>query len=105
MQNYYRITAYHKGMDYSIIIDVCDLYDALWKFSADLIKRGYTIIEASKHENVREINMEPCSSESDTSMPFLRCWGKGMPVYFPYEINKNTYSAIRVKGHAYTLQS
>ena len=49
MQTYYRITAYHNEKDYSIIIDACNLYDALWKLSVDLINRGYTIVEASKY--------------------------------------------------------
>ena len=87
MQTYYRITAYHNEKDYSIIIDACNLYDAIWKFSVDLMKRGYTIVEASKYENIREINMEPCLHESDNSVPFLRCWGKGKPVRFTYEAN------------------
>lgn len=104
MQTYYRITAYHNEKDYSIIIDACNLYDALWKFSVDLIKRGYTIVEASKYENIREINMEPCLHESDNSVPFLRCWGKGKPVRFTYKANGRAYSAIRVKGHVYALQ-
>ena len=80
MQNYYRITAYHKEMDYSIIMDSCGRYTALWEFSADLIRLGYSIMETSKLENIQEINMAPCLDE-DSTLPYLRSWGKGKPVY------------------------
>ena len=100
MQNYYRITAYHKEMDYSIIMDSYGRYNALWEFSADLIRLGYSIMEASKLENIQEINMAPCLDE-DSTLPYLRSWGKGKPVYFEHEANGKTYSAIRVKGHMY----
>ena len=104
MQNYYRITAYHKEMDYSIIMDSCGRYNALWEFSADLIRLGYSIMEASKLENIQEINMAPCLDE-DSTLPYLRSWGKGKPVCFEYEANGKNYRAIRVKGHQYALRN
>ena len=41
MSNYYRITAYHPENDYSIIMN------SYGRFSADLIKKGFKIIEGS----------------------------------------------------------
>ena len=41
MANYFRITAYHPEMDCSVIMDSNGLFDKLWQFSADLVKRGF----------------------------------------------------------------
>lgn len=47
MANYYRITAYHKEKDISIIMDSYGYFEKKWQFSADLIRRGFDIIEVS----------------------------------------------------------
>lgn len=48
--------------------------------------------------------MAPCLDE-DSHLPYIRSWGKGKPVYFKYEANGRTYSAISVKGHQYALRN
>ena len=45
--NYYRITAYHPEKDISIIMDSFGLFEKKWQFSADLIKKGFKILEVS----------------------------------------------------------
>lgn len=45
MANYYRITAYHKEKDISIIMDSYGLFEKKWQFSADLIRRGFDIMK------------------------------------------------------------
>ena len=47
MTKYFRITAYEPNKDFSIIMDTYGMFDKLWQFSADLIKRGLKILEVS----------------------------------------------------------
>ena len=47
MNNYFRITAYHPEKDISIIMDSFGLFEKKWQFSADLIKKGFKILEVS----------------------------------------------------------
>ena len=42
--NYYRITAYNKNENYSIIIDSYGAYDSLSDFSCMLVEKGFSII-------------------------------------------------------------
>jgi hypothetical protein len=44
MSNYYRITAYHKATGISAILDSNGCFDAIWKFSAYLVAKGFKII-------------------------------------------------------------
>ena len=45
MTNYFRITAYHSVQDLSIIMDSYGLFEKLWQFSADLVWKGFKILE------------------------------------------------------------
>ena len=58
MANYYRITAYHKEKDISIIMDSYGLFEKKWQFSADLIRRGFDIIEVSDDTQFLDGNIE-----------------------------------------------
>ena len=58
MANYYRITAYHKEKDISIIMDSYGFFEKKWQFSADLIRRGFDIIEVSDDTQFLDGNIE-----------------------------------------------
>lgn len=47
MNIYFRITAYHPGLDISFIIDSVNQYDEIWKFSAALVAKKCKILEVS----------------------------------------------------------
>lgn len=58
MANYFRITAYHPEMDCSVIMDSNGLFDKLWQFSADLVKRGFKILEVGNEDKFLDGNFE-----------------------------------------------
>ena len=39
--NYFRITAYNKEQDYSIIMDSYGAFNELWQFSSMLVDKGF----------------------------------------------------------------
>ena len=100
MANYYRITAYHKEKDFSIIMDSYGLFEKKWQFSADLIRKGFDIIEVSDFENVIDIDI----SKLDKPMPekyILRASGKGKPQYTEQNINGSRYKVVIVGDRRY----
>ena len=50
MKTYFRITAYHKEKDFSVILDTYQMFEQLWEFSALLIEKGFDIIEVGRTE-------------------------------------------------------
>ena len=56
MANYFRITAYHPEQDFCMIMDTYGLFEKKWQFSADLIKRGFKILEVSDIDQVIDVN-------------------------------------------------
>lgn len=92
MANYYRITAYHKEKDISIIMDSYGLFEKKWQFSADLIRRGFNIIEVSDDTQFLDGNISRLTKETDKYV--LRACAKGSPIQ-----NNNR---IEVDGKYYT---
>lgn len=92
-EKYFRITAYDKANNYTCILDSHGMFDKLWKFSSYLVNKGLNIIEASKMENVIDINIEPI--EYDTKHIFLRATQDGK-----VELKNNT---IQVADKKYTI--
>ena len=74
-EKYFRITAYDKANNYTCILDSNGMFDKLWQFSSYLVNKGLNIIEASKMENVIDINIEPV--EYNTEHIFLRATQDG----------------------------
>lgn len=56
MKTYFRITAYHKEKDFSVILDTYQMFEQLWEFSALLIEKGFDIIEVGRTEKFDEGN-------------------------------------------------
>lgn len=80
MANYYRITAYHKGKDISIIMDSYGLFEKKWQFSADLIRRGFDIIEVSDDTQFLDGNIERLTVPKQDKLT-LRAYSMGKPKY------------------------
>lgn len=75
--NYYRITAYHPEKDISIIMDSFGLFEKKWQFSADIIKKGFKILEVSDDSQFTEGNIPLLVTPSDKYI--LRAYKTGKP--------------------------
>lgn len=100
MANYYRITAYHKGKDISIIMDSYGLFEKKWQFSADLIKRGLKILEVSSDEQFIDINIDKLTQEEPDKF-ILRAHADGKPEYLQQNVGGVTYKAVKVGDKIY----
>ena len=78
MANYYRITAYHKEKDISIIMDSYGLFEKKWQFSADLIRRGFDIIEVSDDTQFLDGNIDRLKEQRPNKL-ILRATACGRP--------------------------
>ena len=76
--NYFRITAYNKEQDYSIIIDSYGAFNELWQFSSCLVDKGFSII-AVGNENFFEDGNIPKVTEQTNKM-ILRAESQGRPI-------------------------
>lgn len=99
MANYYRITAYHKEKDISIIMDSYGLFEKKWQFSADLIRRGFDIIEVSDDTQFLDGNIERLTEETDKYV--LRANAQGKPTYSTKVIDGVEYKAVTVEYKTY----
>ena len=97
--NYYRITAYHPEKDISIIMDSFGLFEKKWQFSADLIKKGFKILEVSDYSQFTEGNIPLLVEPSDKYI--LRAYATGKPQYLEKTIGDTTYKAVKVGEKIY----
>ena len=81
MSNYYRITAYHKATGISAILDSNGRFDAIWKFSAYLVAKGFKIIKVHTSDNflVGNVDLLPTTS----TKIHLRAAADGEPILEP----------------------
>lgn len=100
MANYYRITAYHQEKDFSIIMDSYGLFEKKWQFSADLIRRGFTILEISDDTQFLDGNIEHLTEEYPDKY-VLRANSQGKPTYSAKVINGIEYKAVTVEDKTY----
>ena len=92
MNTYFRITAYHPTLDISFIIDNVNQYDAMWKFSADLVKRKCKIVAVSNDTQFEDGNIPRI--QEDPEHIVLRACVKGL-------VEKQN-GVINVLGRHYT---
>lgn len=97
--NYFRITAYYPEDNFSFIIDSNGKFEKLWQFSAYLISKGIKVIEASKQEQMLDINIEPAPQDNEHII--LRANADDKPENITYELNGITYKAIKVGDKIY----
>jgi hypothetical protein len=100
MTNYFRITAYEPNYDFSIIMDTYGMFDKLWQFSADLIKRGLKILEVSSDEQFIDVNIDKLTEEEPDKF-ILRAFAQGKPEYLQQNINGVAYKAVKVGEKIY----
>lgn len=100
MANYYRITAYHKEKDISIIMDSYGYFEKKWQFSADLIRRGFDIIEVSDDTQFLDGNIERLKEPRSDKL-ILRAQSFGRPRITEQIINGITIKTIIVKNKKY----
>ena len=75
MNTYFRITAYHPGLDISFIIDSVNQYNEIWKFSADLVRKKCKILEVSESSQFDNGNIPKASANENNYI--LRACTKG----------------------------
>ena len=97
--NYFRITAYYPEDNLSFILDSNGKFEKLWQFSAYLISKGIKVIEASKQEQMLDINIE--LAPQDNEHIILRANADDKPEYLTQIINGITYKAIKVADKMY----
>lgn len=97
--NYFRITAYYPEDNFSFIIDSNGKFEKLWQFSAYLVSKGIKVIEASKQEQMLDVNIEP--APQDNEYIILRANADDKPEYLTYELNGINYKAIKVADKIY----
>ena len=98
--NYYRITAYHPEKDISIIMDSFGLFEKKWQFSADLIKKGFKILEISDDSQFIDVNINKLTEEEPDKF-ILRAYADGNPELIEKTINSTTYKAVKVGEKIY----
>lgn len=81
MENYYRITAYHKEHGISAIFDAYGRYEKLWQFSAELINYGFKIIRVNKADSFVSAMIDLIPTK--TPKICLRSAAKGEPLLEP----------------------
>ena len=99
MTKYFRITAYWPKEDISIIMDTNGLFEKLWQFSADLVAKGFKIIEVSTDENFIDINIKKLTEQGNKY--YLRASCSGRPIYKNVNIDGSNYKAIYVDDMGY----
>lgn len=100
MANYYRITAYHIEKDISIIMDSYGLFERKWQFSADLIKKGFDILEVSDDSQFLDGNIERLTEDYPDKF-VLRAYAEGKPEYLTQTIGGTSYKAVKVGDKIY----
>ncbi len=99
MNNYFRITGYWSENDICFIIDSNGMFEKLWQFSSFLIQKGIKVLEASKEEQMLDVNIKKV--KYDNNHIFLRANSKGKPEYKEETINNIAYKAIKVADKIY----
>lgn len=102
MNTYFRITAYHKEKDFSVILDTYQMFEELWQFSVMLIQKGFDIIEVGKPEKFGEGNT-PMTNKYPKKI-VIRATQNGKPDYKYVDDNGATKKAVCVNFRYYIPQ-
>ena len=99
MNTYFRITAYHKEKDFSVILDTYQMFEQLWEFSALLVRKGFKIIEVGMTEQFSEGNT-PITNKYPNKF-VVRATQNGMPDYKYVDVAGLTKKAVCVNFRYY----
>lgn len=78
MENYFRITAYNKEQDSSIIMDSYGAFNELWQFSSCLVDKGFSIIAVGNEQFFNDGNIPKI--KEPTNKMILRAEAKERPI-------------------------
>ena len=98
MKNYFRITAYHKKLNISMIMDSYGKFNELWEFSAYLVEKGFNIIEVHRANKFTDGNFPKV--EQDNEHVILRAAQYGMP-----DIQNNSNKTVTVANRYYSINN
>ena len=99
MKTYYRITAYHKEKDFSVIPDTYQMFEQLWEFSALLVEKGFEILEVGRPAKFGEGNT-PITDKYPNKI-VIRATQDGRPDYKYVNDNSSTKKAVCVNFKYY----
>ena len=99
MNNYFRITAYNKNENISVIMDSYGRFEKLWQFSSYLISKGFTIIEVGSTDIFTDGNFKKVDYDKDHVI--LRAAHYGEPIIE----NKNGQKYITVSNRNYSIKN
>lgn len=93
MNNYFRITAYHKDLDVCLIADSNGKFEKLWQFSSFFVCKGFEIVAVGKDDNFSLGNIPLANPDRHNIL--LRACAKGRPILQngEIEIQGKHYSA------------
>ena len=98
MKNYFRITAYHKQLNISMIMDSYGKFNELWEFSAYLVEKGFNIIEVHRAYKFTDGNFPKASQDNDHVI--LRAAQYGMP-----DIQTNGSKTVTIANRYYSINN
>ena len=99
MKNYFRLTAYEPNKNITMILDCYGLFEKKWQFSSFCIKRGCKIINITDDEQMIDVN---CGKMTENPNQFrLMAYIEGTAEHIKYDLNGNTYNAIKVGDKIY----
>ena len=95
MKTYFRITAYHPEEDLSVIMDSFGLFEKVWQFSSELVKKGFKIIEVGNEDKFIDGDIVKID-EYDKDHIYCRASGDGKPTVIgdTIEVNGIKYQVI-----------
>ena len=99
MANYYRITAYHPGEDYSFIVDSHGKFEKLWEFSSYLVNKGVTVLEVSNEDKFLDGNMKRAKEHPEYL--YIQSAQRGKPTMTIETVDGKTYPAVEICGRRY----
>ena len=98
MKNYFRITAYHKKLNISMIMDSYGKFNELWEFSAYFVAKDFNILEVHKADKSTDGNFQ--KAEQDTDHVILRADQYGMP-----DIQNNGDKTVTIANRYYSINN
>ncbi|MBQ7907397.1 MAG: hypothetical protein IJ309_05420 [Clostridia bacterium] len=98
MKNYFRITAYHKKLNISMIMDSYGKFNELWEFSAYLVEKGFSILEVHRANKFTDGNFIKASQDNEHVI--LRAAQYGMP-----DIQTNGSKTVTIANRYYSINN
>ena len=99
--NHFRITAYNKQNNYSIIIESKGMFEKLWQFSSYLVNRGLKILEVGHVKDQISVNLT--KSDIRGAKMILKAIASSKPEYDTQVLDGKTRKVIKVNDKIYMV--